>query len=285
MGRGRWWRGVAAAAAASACAAPPLHVEASYIPVSEVCDRVHRVMRDTDEGRIRVELPAAAEMVVITAREYRYRGLDCGNDLMAWLAASVGARPIDLRPRLQARVQALGTLAAADNAWTEPAVKLLGGLLVDEGKPIVNTYVEKEMIDMGSLSRPVWREAVTLDDLDLWVVEALRRGFVDKVPRPNQSPSRLGDWYADFLVRLYSVRYATPSTQQQTGYHLLPFIEAARSPPPDARWLGCGTDPLDLLWPDLVRAFRVSSQHDRWDKLPAALITHLRHPADAPTCG
>jgi len=276
---------VAAAAAASACSAPPLHLEASYIPVSEVCDRVRRVMRTSDEGWIRVELPAAADMVVIAARSRRGSALDCGNELFAWLRDSVGARPIDLRPRLQARILALGTLAAADNEWTEPAVKLLGGLLVDEGKPIVNTYVGKEMDDMGSLSRPIWHEAVTLDDLDRWVVEALRRGFVEKVPRPNQWPSRLGDWYADFLVRLYAARYTTPSTQQQTGYHVLPFFEPAHSPPPDAAWLGCGTDPLDLLWPDLVRAFRVSSQHDRWDKLPAALINHLRHPADAGPCG
>src|SRR4029077_6968176 len=108
----------------------------SHIPVGEVCDRVHRVMRDTDEGRIRVELPAAADMVVIAVRS-RGTALDCGNELFAWLRDSVAARPIDLRPRLEARILALGTLAAADNGWTEPAVKLLGGLLVDDGKPIV----------------------------------------------------------------------------------------------------------------------------------------------------
>jgi len=283
-GRARWlW--IAATAAAAACrSAPPLQFETAYIPVGEVCDRVHQVMRDNDEGRIYLDLPAAADMVVMATRASGSAS-DCGDELFAWLRDQVGARPIDLRPRLEARILALGTLAAADNPWTEPAVKLLGSLLIDDGKPIVHAYEEKQMVDMGSLSIQGWREAVTLDALDHWVVEALRRGFVSKIPRPQQYPGSLGDWYADFLARLFAARYTAPPSRLQTGFHANPLAEPKRSPPPDPTRLGCGTAPLDGMWPDLVRTFRASPTHDRWDTLPAAVINRLRHPEDAPPCG
>jgi hypothetical protein len=281
-----WWLSLAVIAASSCSTPRPVHLEAAYQPVGKVCDRVHHVITCTDEGEIAVELPAAAEMVAVAISNSGRAG-DCGDELMAWLRSSLAARPIDLRPRLQARIRALGTLVSADNnKWTEPAVELLGGLLIDEGKPIVHVYEEKEMISMGSQSITRWRAAVTLDELDRWVVEAFRRGFVRKVPMPNQYPQSLGDYYADLLARLFAARYAAPASEAgASGQHAFPFFVPARSRPPEPEKLGCGRTPVDLLWPDLVRVFGASPLHDRWDALPAGVINRLRHPETAPPCG
>ena len=276
---------IAATASCGCRTAPPLHLEAAYLPVGMVCDRVHDVMSCTDEGRMRVELPAAAEMVVIAASTSGPVS-DCGDELLAWLRASLTARPIDLRPRLQARIQALGTLVSAHNSWTQPGVELLGALLVDEGKPIIHAYEEKQFLGPGSQSIPGWREAVTLDDLDRWVVDAFRRGFVDKVPMPNKYSSELGDKYADLLVRLFTSRYAAPTSEARAfGLHAIPVFVPVRSRPPEPAQLGCDRTPLDLLWPDLVRSFRASPRHDRWDALPAGVVNRLRRSEAEPPCG
>src|SRR6185369_17143961 len=80
-----------------------------------VCRRVHAVMASRDEGLLAFELPAVAELVLRTAET---RGRDaCGDELLAWLRGQLDARPIDLRPRLEARVRALGSFIASHRSW------------------------------------------------------------------------------------------------------------------------------------------------------------------------
>ena len=220
--RGWGWRLALAAVAASGCSnPPPLHLETAYFPVGKVCDCVHEVMRKPTKVGSGSSSPAAAEMLLVAAGSGR--ASDCGDELLAWLRPPVAARPIELRPRLQARIAALGTLAAAANQWTEPAAELLLGLLADEGKPIVHHHEEKQFLGSDPSRCRGWRVAVSLDAFDRWVVGALRRGFVDKVPRPNQWPNNLGDKYADVLARLFAARYAAPPSQgaerAATGAH------------------------------------------------------------------
>ena len=121
------------------------------------CRQGVRLRARGDEGNRRKSRsgsssPAAAEMLLVAAGSGR--ASDCGDELLAWLRPPVAARPIELRPRLQARIAALGTLAAAANQWTEPAAELLLGLLADEGKPIVHHHEEKQFLGPGSQSVP-----------------------------------------------------------------------------------------------------------------------------------
>jgi hypothetical protein len=285
MGAGRrWWLGLAAVAAGGCRSAPPpIHLEAAYVPVGKVCDRVHDVMRSTDEGWIAVELPAVAEMVVIVDEDSGRTG-DCGGELLAWLRAAVAARPIDLRPRLEARVRALGSFVAAGGHWSGSAAESLYALLIDQGKPIGHVYEARQFLGPGSLSVPGWRAAVSLDDLDSWVAASLRRGYAQKVPMPTRSGNEQGDKYADTLVRLFAARYGTPGTGE-AGHLVSPFFQPAHARPPEPAELGCGRSALDRLWPDLVRVFRASPLDERWTPLPAAIINRLRHPEPTSPCG
>ena len=164
-------------------------------------------------------------------------------------------------------------------------MELLGGLLLDEGKPTVHLVEERSFLGPGSQSVSAgWREGVSLDDLDRWVAGAIRRGQADKAPIPGKLGNALGDKYSDLLARVFTARYAAPASEAPAR-HMLPIVGTpARSPPPEPARLGCGTTPLDLLWPDLVRAFRVSPQHDRWDALPGVVGNRLRGPEAAPPC-
>jgi hypothetical protein len=278
-----------AAAGVAGCrtGAPAIEFEASDLPYGLICDRARDVMASKDEGYIRAELPATAEMVA-TAVSTSGPVSDCGDQLLAWIRAGLAARPIDLRPRLEARVAALGPLIAANNQWTDPATDVLGGLLLDAGKPEVHLVEQRTFLGPGSQSvRTGYSEIVSLDALDHWVAVALRRGYGDKAFMTGSLGSSLGDKYRDLLARLFAARYAEPARSRWEGpaLHAFPFLGTpVRSPPPAPEKLGCGRGALDILWPDLVRAFRAAPRHALWDTLPAGVADRLRGPDGAPPC-
>jgi hypothetical protein len=267
--------------------APAVELEASDLPYDLICDRVRDVMASKDEGYIRVELPAAAEMVA-TAVSTSGPVSDCGDSLLGWIRAALAARPIDLRPRLEARILALGPLIGANNHWTDPATELLAGLLLDTGKPEVHVREERTFLGPGSQSvRTGYREVVSLDQLDRWVAAALRRGYGDKVFMTGALGSSVADKYRDLLARLYAARYAEPARPrwEQTTLHMFPIQSTPlRATPPAPQKLGCGRGALDVLWPDLVRAFRAAPRHALWDTLPAGVADRLRGSEGAPPC-
>jgi hypothetical protein len=280
---------VAAGVAGCRTGAPAIEFEASDLPYDLVCDRVRDVLASKDEGYIRVELPAVAEMVA-TAQSTSGPVSDCGDQLLAWNRAALAARPIDLRPRLEARILALGPLIGVgmNYKWTDAATDVLGGLLLDAGKPTVHLLEERTFLGPGSQRvRTGYREIVSLDQLDRWAAAALRRGYGDKVFMTGSLGSSVHDKYRDLLARLFAARYAEParSRWESPALHAFPFVGTpVRSPPPPPEKLGCGSSALDALWPDLVRAFRAAPKHALWDTLPAPIADRLRGPEGAPPC-
>jgi hypothetical protein len=258
--------------------------EANVHDFGLVCDRVHDMLRERDEGRISLELPAIAVMV---ERAVHTSGpvSDCGGEMVAWIRAVLDQRPIDLRPRLEARIAALGVLLSADNHWRRPIMETLAGLLLDAGTPTAHMVEQRTFLGPGSQSvRTGWSEVVSMDDMDRWVALALRRGYAEKVFVLGKNASLLEDDYADLLARLFAARYAAPASAGSAHRVVpagrivwpLPLGKSSRSAPPEPEHLGCGRAPLDLLWPDLVSAFRAAPLSSRWAAVPAPLVERAR---------
>lgn len=284
------WKKIAVASAAmaiGACrtAAVPganeIEHEADLHDFGLVCDRVHDMIGERDEGRISLELPAIAVMV---ERAVPVSGpvSECGGEMIAWIRAVLDQRPVDLRPRLEARIAALGVLLTADNHWRRPIMETLARLLLDAGTPTAHMVEQRSFLGPGSQSvRTGWREVVSMDDMDLWVALALRRGNARRVFVLGNSASLLEDDYADLLARLFAARYAAPASEG-SAYRMFPVGKPSRSAPPEPQRLGCGRAPLDLLWPDLVRAFRAAPLNARWAALPALLVDRARVASPCP---
>lgn len=242
-----------------------------------VCDRVRAVMTSKDEGFLAFELPAVAEIV------NRTRGAsgpvaDCGAQLLAWLCGQLDARPVDLRPRLEARVAALAPFIGSGGRRREAALGALDRLLLDGQRPVTHMREDFTFLGPGSAQKVSlgMKFIVSGDALDRWAVAALLRGSGPQADSVGwRSPGdRLGDDYIDLLVRLYAQRYRAglpPQEPHLFGRQPWQF----REPPPLPEQLGCGEAPLDYLWPEVQRAHRMRPDDPRWERLTPEVRAQL----------
>lgn len=234
---------------------------------------------ERDEGRIGLELPATAMMVVQASGPVS----GCGGEMVAWIRAVLDQRPLDLRPRLKARIAALGVLLSADNHWRRPIMETFTGLLLDAGTTTAHRIQQRTFLGPGYQSVPMgWTEVVSMDDMDRWVALALRHGNVERAFVLGKNAS-FEDDYADLLARLFIARYAAPASEG-SAHKVFPVgkPKPSRSAPPEPEHLGCGRGPLDLLWPDLVRAFRAAPLNARWAGVPVPLMERAREASPCP---
>jgi hypothetical protein len=238
--------------------------EASFSDAGLVCDRVHDVMKAKPPARVYADLPSVA---LLLARTQGTSGLidTCGDELLAWIRRALEARPIDLRPRLDAQVAALGSfLASARADWRRQALPLLAAILLDDSPRRIHCRLGRIPTDMGSQSLVNgWTAIVTSEELDRTATTALVQGYLHR---------EMDDDYADLLSRFFARRFSDSFVGRQP---VCPFALAVTTPPPDPDRVGNGRDALDLLWADLGRAFRHVPEHPRWKPLPATLRLRL----------
>jgi hypothetical protein len=254
-----------------------IDLETAFDDHDRVCDRVHAVMGSKDEGFIAYELPAVAEIV------QRTKGASgvveaCGKELLAWLQGQLAARPLDLRPRLEARVAALGPFIGAGGRGREAALATLDQLLLDGPPPTTHTREHFDFPGPGSQKVSVgWYYVVSGDSLDRWAAAALLKGSAPQADSVGWQSERVQDDYLALLVRLFAQRYRLEPPRPPT-FTLHRLARAFRSPPPLPGQLGCGEAPLDLLWPELVRAHRLRPDDPRWEQLTGEVREQLQGP-------
>jgi hypothetical protein len=243
-----------------------------------VCRRVHAVTASRDEGLLAFELPAVAELVVRTSDTYGRNA--CGDQLLAWLRGQLDARPIDLRPRLEARVRALGPFIASHERWRGVALGIIDRLLLDGSEPVLHLRERFTYPGPGPWKFSTgWRPIVSSDALDGWAVSALVRGTPQDGFWADRRGPTSGDEYVDLIVRLFSRRYAEPPPPRAATLYLMAlpvYKRAIHSPPPAPSKLGCRSTPFDVLWPDLVRAYRTWPDYPRWASLSPGVREQLR---------
>ena len=216
-------------------------------------------------GRVyAADLPGVALLLVRT--DGTSRPIDtCGDELLAWIRRGLEARPIDLRPRLDAQVAALGSfLASTRSDWRRQALTLLSAILLDDSPRRIHCRLGRVPTDMGS-QRFVnnWTAITRSGELDRTAATALVQGYLHR---------EIDDDYADLLGRLFASRFSDSFVGHQTA---CPSSLAVVTPPPDPNQVGNGREALDLLWADLGRAFRHAPEHPRWKPLPATLRLRL----------
>ena len=64
----------------------------------------------------------------------------------------------------------------------------------------------------------------------------------------------------------------------------MPGDGAGRVAPPLPSQLGCREAPLDLLWPDLLKAYRTTPDSPRWRQLPETVRLRLNSSDAMPIC-
>ena len=246
-----------------------------------ICGRARELIAAADEDRLAVELPGIADAIVRNHEHPRTID-DCGDELFQWIAAALDARPVDLRPGLKARVAALGAFVASDE-WNQRATAVAARLLL--GDPQVEVHLERHFIGAEPGLPKLWDEAVSHDDLDTWAAAALVGGHVGR-GFSTSSPLSPRDPYADLLATYFAQRYAAPPTDPallEPRRFALGGAAPRRTPPPPSQ-LGCREAALDLLWLDLVKAYRTAPDHPRWRQLPVPLRLHLTAPTSIETC-
>ena len=280
------WIALVVAGVASGCRKPremppdDIDHEAHFDDDDLVCRQTREIIAAGTDGRKSFKLPGLAYMV---ARGYEVNGLleDCGDQLFQWIAAALDRRPVDLRPRLHAPVVALGTFIATYR-WNEKAIAVGSRLLLDESP--AESHWARHFSGAEPGIPKMWDEMVTRDDLDTWVSQALVRGHVGL--GFSSSPLLPSDPYADLLAAYTARRYAVPpSDPALRGSRLIPTSNGApRIAPPLPALLGCREAPLDLLWPDLVKAYRTAPDTPRWKQLPEAVRRRLQTSETMPAC-
>ena len=238
--------------------------EPSFSDAGLVCDRVHDVMKAKRPALVYADLPGVALLLV---RTHGTSGpIDtCGDELLAWIRRALEARPIDLLPRLDAQVAALGSfLASTRSDWRRQALTLLAAILLDGSPRQIHCRSGRFPTDMGSQGfTNSWTAIVTPEGLDSTATAALVQGYMHR---------EIDDDYADLLGRLF----ASWLSKSFVGHQMVcPFGLSAATPPSDPNRVGNGRDALDLLWADLGRAFRRAPEHPRWKPLPAILRLRL----------
>ncbi len=81
----------------------------------------------------------------------------------------------------------------------------------------------------------------------------------------------IDDAYSDLLARLFIRRSSAAVALDAIGG----FGRDVVTPPLDANRVGDGRSALDLVWPDLGRAFRRAPDHPRWASLSPTLRLRL----------
>jgi hypothetical protein len=240
--------------------------ERTFQDASLVCGRVHDGMRASEPGRIYADLPGVALLV---ERTYGISGPIevCGDELLAWIQRAVEARPLDLRPRLVAQVTALAPFVSSER-WHGRARDLLARLLLDASPRQIHWRQEWNYLGPGSQRVHAGFSAVVgVEELDREAALALARGHVTR---------SMDDGYADFLAQVYTQRFSDVQPQSVSPLRGPPASLMVPSlPPPAADRVGDGHGALDVLWPDLGRAFRREPTHPRWQRLPPTLRLRL----------
>ena len=226
-----------------------------------VCDRVHDVMKASAPGRAYADLPGVALLV---ARTYEGSGQIelCGDELLTWMRGAIETRPLDIRPRLEAQAVALGPFVASER-WHGQALSLLDALLLGGGPRQLRWRENWNYLGPGSqkvagASTPI----VSSQDLDRAAATALVHGYLNR---------EIDDAYADLLARLFIRRSSAAVALDAIGG----FGRDVVTPPLDANRVGDGRSALDLVWPDLGRAFRRAPDHPRWASLSPTLRLRL----------
>jgi hypothetical protein len=247
-----------------------------------VCPRARRLIAAGDEDRIAIELPGLADTIA-RASDYPQGLEDCGDDLFGWTAAALDARPVKLQRALKPRVDALGAFIASDD-WNQRATTVAERiLLVDDAQ------LEVHLVRHFSGAEPglpkLWDEAVSHDQLDTWLAAALVRGHVGR-GFSTSSPLSPADPYADLLVAYFAKRYAAPPANPALlGPRMFALGGVApRQTPPAPSQLGCREAALDLLWPDLAKAYRTAPDHPRWRHISEPLRLRLAAPESIEAC-
>ena len=238
--------------------------ETTFSDAGLVCDRVHDVMKAKPPARVYADLPGVA-LLLVRAHGASVPIDTCGHELLAWIRRALEARPIDLRPRLDAQVEALGAfLASTRSDWRRQALTLLAAILLDESPRRIHCRLGRVPTDMGSQSFvKSWTPILTSEELDRTATTALVQGYLHR---------EIDDGYADLLGQLFASRFSVSFGGHQT---VCPLAPAVATFPPDPNRVGNGRDALDLLWADLGRAFRQAPEHPRWKPLPATLRLRL----------
>jgi hypothetical protein len=240
------------------------------------CDRVEAALSASDEGERSVDLPAAAEAVVRTAGT---GSATCGEKLLGWLTRELETRPLDVRPRLESRIVALGHFLLAREEWRKRAIDTFGRLLLDPGRPVLHQVENVTYLGPGSQSMSLgWVNVVSLAEMQRWVAFALAQESARRVYALGGRPNFDSDAaYRDLLIRYFTAGYTerpkSPSALTSLGPGGLSFD--ARAIPPAPEQLGRGQSPFDLLWVDLVEAFRAAPEDASWQALPPELRSQL----------
>jgi len=238
------------------------------------CDRVEDALSESDEGRRRLDLPNAAEAVVLSGAAG-----PCGDQLLTWLTQELETRPLDLRPRLESRIVALGRFLLVRDERRSRALSTLGKLLLDPGQPILHQVEQVTYLGPGSQTASLgWYDIVTLETLEHWVAFTLAhenaRRFYHLGGHPKDASD---DAYRDLLIRYFTAGYGPhpKAAVQPVRLNHRGMLFGVHLAPPTPEKLGRGQSSFDLLWVDLVEAFRSSPDDTGWQSLPPELQSQL----------